>query len=64
MRQERIKKIIDLLLNSKKSYKEIAQECECSLGTINYWVKRIKKSDIKLPPRKKGFKALSIKELL
>lgn len=64
MQKEKTKKIIKLLLDTTKSYREIAEECECSLATVNYWVKRIKASDLKLPERKVGKRALSIKDIL
>jgi DNA-directed RNA polymerase specialized sigma24 family protein len=59
------KEIIRLLVETDIPYKEIAEKCDCTVGGVNYWVKRIKNSDITMMPRKNGGrKPLSIKELL
>lgn len=64
MNKERAKKIISLLIDTDTKYEDIATQCECSRGTINYWVKRINASELKVMPRKKGKQALSIKDLI
>lgn len=59
---DRTKEIIRLLRETDLPYSEIAKQCDCTVGGVNYWVKRIKASNLDIKPRKTGRKALVITE--
>jgi transposase len=58
------KQIIKLLVETSLPYGEIAKKCNCSYSNVNYWAKRIKKSDLEVQKRSRGKKALSIEEII